>query len=36
MTFFTTVHADYICKFQYIAQIGNPFIHFVIQYIFCS
>ena len=23
--FFTTVHIDYICKIQYIAQIGNPF-----------
>lgn len=31
--FFTTVHIDYICKIQYIAQIGNPFIHFIIQYI---
>lgn len=34
--FYTTVKIDYICKIQYIAQIGNPFIHFVIQYIFCS
>lgn len=33
--FLTTVHTDYICKIGYIAQIGNPFIHFVIQYIFC-
>lgn len=32
---FTTVHIDYICSIQYIAQIDNPFIHFVIQYIFC-
>lgn len=28
--FFTTVD---ICKIRYIAQIGNPFIHFVLQYI---
>lgn len=34
--FSTPVHTDYICKTQYIAQIGNPFIHFVIQYIFCN
>lgn len=33
---FATVHIDYICSIQSIAQIGNPFIHFVIQYIFCS
>lgn len=34
-TFFsTTVHID-ICKTQYIAQIGNAFIHFVLQNIFC-
>lgn len=31
--FFTTVHTDFF-MIQYIAQIGNPFIQFVLQFIF--